>query len=342
MERAEKILQIGDITVTNGVLLAPMEDVTNLPFRLLCREMGADIVYTEFASSEGLVRSATKSLHKIQVDERERPVGIQIFGGDPETMRRAAQIAAAANPDFIDINCGCWVKNVVRRNAGAALLRDVPRMIALVKAVVESVPLPVTVKTRLGWDRNSIRIVEIAQRLEDIGVAALAVHCRTRDMGHQGEPMWEWIDRIKEKVTMPVILNGGITSWDKAAAAMWGTQCNAIMIGKAAIGNPFIFRQIKAYFRTGTPPAPPSIAERIAVCQRHLQLHLEHYGHDRGIRSFRKYYSGYFKGVHRAAQLRQQLVLAESYDEVCAILAHYAEAVSRLPSNSADKFACEV
>ncbi len=320
-----KVLQFGTIQIPNAVLLAPMEDVTNLPFRLICKAMGADIVYTEFASSDGLVRNAAKTLQKIRIDERERPVGIQIFGGDPETMRQAARIAEQFEPDFIDINCGCWVKNVVRRNAGAALLRDIPRMLRLVKTVIDSVRLPVTVKTRLGWDRHSIRIVEVAQQLEDIGVAALAIHCRTRDMGHQGTPLWEWIDCVKEKVSMPVILNGGITSWQTAAEAFWNTQCDAIMIGKAAIGNPFIFREVKHYLQTGQPPTPPSLEERIAVCLQHLELTLEFYGTERGIRIFRKYYSGYFKGLPRSAQLRQQLVTAASYEEVRTLLEHYLE-----------------
>ncbi|MCS7302661.1 MAG: tRNA-dihydrouridine synthase family protein, partial [Candidatus Kapabacteria bacterium] len=244
-------MKIGHLDIEQGVLLAPMEDVTDSPFRRICRRYGADIVYTEFISSDGLVRNAPRSFQKLHITADEHPIAIQIFGGDIPTMVEAARIAADSNPDFLDINCGCWVKNVVARNAGAALLKDPPRMAAMARAIVQTVSLPVTVKTRLGWDRSSIVICDVARMLEDAGIAALAIHCRTRDMGHSGSADWSWIPRVKEVVSIPVILNGDVTSARDVVRAFRETGCDAVMIGRAAIGNPFIFRQAKTLLRTG-------------------------------------------------------------------------------------------
>ena len=257
-------MKIGHIEVEQGILLAPMEDVTDPPFRRICHRLGADIVYTEFISSEGLVRDARRSMQKLKIYEDERPVAIQIFGGREEAMAESARIAEEANPDFIDINCGCWVKDVVKRNAGAGLLRDIPMMRSIIKSVVDATDLPVTVKTRLGWDRKSIRVVEVAQMVEDVGAAAFALHCRTRDQGHEGLVSLEYIPEIKKAVSIPVILNGDVKSPEDVKRA-FDIGADAVMIGRAAIGNPWIFRDSHEYLRTGVLPEPPTIDERIAV-----------------------------------------------------------------------------
>lgn len=236
-------LTIGKVSVKNGILLAPMEDVTDMPFRVICKRMGADIVYTEFISSDGLIRDARRSLEKLELSPEEHPVAIQIFGGELDTMKAAAKKAESSSPDFIDINCGCWVRNVVARNAGAALLKDPPAMAAMTKALVDTVGLPVTVKTRLGWDKQSIVIEDVAKRLEDAGASAITVHCRTRDMGHSGDADWHWIPKVKRAVSIPVILNGDIVHAQEALRAFKETGCDAVMIGRAAVGNPFIFRK---------------------------------------------------------------------------------------------------
>ena len=286
-----------------------MEDVTDPPFRRVCHRLGADIVYTEFISSEGLVRDARKSTQKLTIYEDERPVSIQIFGSREEAMAESAQIAEAANPDFIDINCGCWVKDVVKRNAGAGLLRDLPLMRQVIKSVVDNTSLPVTVKTRLGWDRNSIRIVEVAKMVEDVGAVALALHCRTRDQGHEGLVSWEYIPEIKKAVSIPVILNGDVkTPQDVKRAFDIGSD--AVMIGRAAIGNPWIFRDSHTYLETGELPEPPSVDERISVALEHLRNNLHYKGEKYGILEFRKFWGGYLKGLPLASHVRRDLVVA--------------------------------
>lgn len=312
-------MRIGQVTVDNGVLLAPMEDVTDLPFRLICRRYGADIVYTEFISSDGLVRDARRSLEKLRLAEEERPVAIQIFGGDVDTMVGAAQRAEESKPDFLDINYGCWVKNVVVRNAGAALLKDPAQMESLTRSIVNNVGLPVTVKTRLGWSKDNIVILEVAQRLQDAGAAALTVHCRTRDMGHDGEADWSWIPRIKEVVSIPVIVNGDIRSGADAHRAFQTTGADAVMIGRAAIGNPFIFTEAKQ----GTYTA--SARERITVCLEHLKLELAYKPQQRAIHEFRKHYSGYLKGLPNNSLARQDVVRMNEYEPIEDRLMHFAD-----------------
>ena len=301
-------LQIGKVSVQNGVLLAPMEDVTDLPFRVICKRLGADIVYTEFISSEGLIRDAKRSMQKLTLSDEEHPVSIQIFGGDIETMRHAARKAEESAPDFIDINCGCWVKNVVVRNAGAALLTDPPQMAKMTKALVDEVALPVTVKTRLGWSKDNIIILEVAKRLEDAGAAALTVHCRTRDMGHGGDADWSWIPKIREAVSIPVILNGDVETPEDVEKAFMMTGCNAVMIGRAAIGNPFIFRRSKYRIEHGFDAPEPSAEERVNVCIEHLRECVRDKGNERrAVIEFRKFYAGYLRGMWNATSVKQQL-----------------------------------
>lgn len=320
-------MNIGPIHINRGLLLAPMEDVTDPPFRRICRRMGADIVYTEFISSEGLVRDARRSFQKLTVYEDERPVAIQIFGGRPEAMGDSARIAEEAGPDFIDINCGCWVKDVVARSAGAALLRDLPMMRNIVDAVVRGTSLPVTVKTRLGWDRNSIVITDVARMLEDVGVAALAIHCRTRDQGHEGEASWEWITRVKEVVSIPVILNGDVKTPQDVLRA-FDTGADAVMIGRAAIGNPWIFREAAHSMKSGQMLPPPTLDERIATALDHLAMSIEYKGYRYGIIEFRKYWGGYLHGLPLASAARRELVVINEFDEIVLRLDRYREEVA--------------
>jgi tRNA-dihydrouridine synthase B len=317
-------MKIGNIEIKQGILLAPMEDVTNMPFRLICKRLGADIVYTEFISSEGLIRDAIKSRRKLVLAEEERPVGIQIFGGNMDVMVEAAQIAEESNPDLIDINCGCWVKNVVARNAGAALLRDLPQMEKIASAVVNAVKLPVTLKTRLGWDTSSIRIVEVAQMLEATGIQALAVHCRTRAQGHDGAADWTWIPRIKEKVSIPIITNGDIKTPQEVKFVFDTTGCDAVMIGRGAIYNPWIFLHSKHYLQTGELLPEPSIEERIALCIEHLTMEVEFKGETRAVIEFRKHYSGYLRGVPNIAKLRAELMPFVTLPDVVEKLQQFA------------------
>jgi tRNA-dihydrouridine synthase B len=318
-------LKIGNIEVTNPVLLAPMEDVTDLPFRLICRKLGADIVYSEFIASEGIIRDAKRSRQKMLIDDRERPVALQIFGSNIDAMVKSAQIIEEIGVDFIDINYGCWVKNVVRNNAGAALLKEPDKMVAMTKAVVDSVSVPVTVKTRLGWDKSSIIIVDLAKRLEDIGIAALAIHCRTRIEAIKGEADWSWIEKIKSNISIPVILNGDVKNHKDVKRAFEETGCDAVMIGRAAIGYPFIFREAKYYLETGNELPLPDINERIEICLEHLRNEIEFKGINRGLIEFRKNYSGYLKGLPDSHPIRQQLVQTQSYDEIVEILYNYKE-----------------
>jgi nifR3 family TIM-barrel protein len=283
-----------------------MEDVSDIAFRLICRELGADVVYTEFASSEGLVRDAEKTWNKIRVCDTERPVAVQIFGGVEASMEAAAARAEEAGPDFIDINCGCWVKKVAMREMGAGLLRDLGRFEAVVRAVMRGTRLPVTVKTRLGWDGASINILDVARMLEDCGVAALAVHCRTRDMGHKGQADWRWLERLKHTVSIPIIGNGDLTT-PEDVRRMFETGCDGAMVGRGAIHNPWLFAQTKHYLATGELLPAPGIEERIALCRKHLTLAVEHKGERRGVVDFRRHLNTYLKGMPNVARLRAEL-----------------------------------
>ena len=293
-----------------------MEDVSDLPFRLICKRLGADIVYTEFVSSEGLIRDSVKARRKMEFSDEERPFGIQIYGGEPGSMESAAVMAEELHPDLIDINCGCWVRNVVGSGAGAGLLRDMPKMEQVVSSVIKAVRLPVTVKTRLGWDQETIRIVDVARMLEQIGVAALTIHCRTRSQGHSGSPDFSWIPKVKQAVTIPVIVNGSLNTPQGIKQVFDESGCDGVMVARAAIENPWIFCQTKEYLRTGLVPSPPTVHERIDLLLNHLSLSVEHKGEHMGTIEFRKHYSGYLKGLPNSSRVRQHLM---AYSEVAPI-----------------------
>lgn len=313
-------MNIGNLTFDEvPLILAPLEDITDLPFRLLCKQYGADLMYTEFISSEGLIRDAYKSVVKLEFKEEERPVGIQIFGHDTNSMIRATEIAVQANPDLIDINFGCPVRKVTNKGAGAAMLRDVPKMIEITRAVVSATKLPVTVKTRLGWDENNKNIVEVAERLQDTGIAALSIHGRTRAQLYGGRADWTLIGEVKNNphIHIPIIGNGDITSPEVAFEMKNRYGVDGLMIGRAAIGYPWIFREIREYFREGTIPDPPGINERIDVCKQHLIYSVEYKGERRGMFEMRKHYSNYFKGLKNFKPFKIKLMQEE---EACKLL----------------------
>jgi tRNA-dihydrouridine synthase B len=306
------------------VLLAPMEDVTDVSFRVIARELGADAVYTEFISSEAIIRAAAKSMRKMVMLEAERPVAIQIFGGDPGVMREAAQVSESAGPDFLDINCGCWVKNVAGKGAGAGLLKDPTRMEAMVRATVDAVKIPVTVKTRLGWDRESINILNIAPMLEQAGAKALTIHCRTRDQGHSGQADWSWIPKIKKTISIPLFLNGDVRTPEDALRAFEETGCDGVMVARAAIANPFIFKQIKDYLNTGRYDEP-TFEERVMICKRHLSHSTQVKGERKAIFEFRKHYTGYLKGLPGIAKVRAELMQQLTLESAIEVLDRFLE-----------------
>ncbi|HUI30099.1 MAG TPA: tRNA dihydrouridine synthase DusB [Candidatus Acidoferrales bacterium] len=318
-------IRFGSHELEKPIALAPMEDVTDLGFRLICKEFGADIVYSEFISSDGLIRSARKSLAKLANDEKERPVGIQIFGGDPNVMAEAARIAESAGPDFIDINAGCWVPKVAQRGAGAGLLKDMKQMRAIIHAVRTAVSIPVTLKTRLGWDSNSITIFEVANICAGEGLSALTIHARTRDQHHDGEANWDWIRQVKETAELPIIGNGDIRVPQDAIDMFDYTNCDGVMVARGAVTNPWIFRDIKHLRDHGTLPAEPSFEERAAICLRHLEMEIELKGARRGILEFRKYYHGYFHGIRNGSALRSKLVRVETLPEIEKTIREFSE-----------------
>jgi tRNA-dihydrouridine synthase B len=318
-------MKIGNIHIENGVLLAPMEDVTDIPFRLICKRLGADILYTEFINSEGLIRLNERTHKKMMFLEEERPIAIQIYGGEIPSMEGAAKLAESLQPDFIDINCGCWVKNVALRGAGAGLLRDLPKMEKIAQTVVNATRLPVTLKTRLGWDLESVRILEVAKMCEDSGIQALTVHCRTRKQGHRGEVDWSWIKRLKDTVSIPIIANGDITRPEHAKYLFAEMGADAVMIGRGAIENPWIFGEIKEYLATGIIPEPATPVQRIQLCIHHLRLAAEYKGDRKGVIEMRKHYSGYLRGMKNAAKVRAELMQWSDLDPVVERLHGYIE-----------------
>lgn len=316
-------VKIGNIDLgAFPLLLAPMEDVSDPPFRFVCKQNGADMMYTEFISSEGLIRDAAKSRQKLDVFEYERPIGIQIFGSDIEHMREATEIASQANPDLIDINYGCPVKNVACRGAGASLLQDIDKMVKMTEAVVKATHLPVTVKTRLGWDDNTKNVYEVAERLQDVGIQALTIHGRTRAQLYKGHADWTLIREIKRnpRINIPIFGNGDIDSPEKAANWRLEYEVDGIMIGRAAIGYPWIFREVKHFFETGEHLAGPTIEERINVCRTHLNKSVEWKGLKTGIFEMRRHYANYFKGLPDFKPYRMRLVSEENINEIFYIL----------------------
>jgi nifR3 family TIM-barrel protein len=323
--------KIADIELGNfPLLLAPMEDVSDPPFRALCKENGADVVYTEFISSEGLIRDAAKSVIKLDIYEKERPVGIQIFGAKLDSMLKAVDIVERSNPDIIDINFGCPVKKVVSKGAGAGILKDICLMESLTKAIVERTSLPVTVKTRLGWDHNSIKIIEVAERLQDIGCKAIAIHGRTRAQMYKGDADWSYIEKVKNNPRMhiPVFANGDINTPEKAMFIRDSLGLDGAMIGRASIGNPWFFDEIKHYFKTGEQRPEVSIKQRAAVAKRHLEMAVAWKGERLGVYETRRHYSNYFKAIENFKPYRQSLVTAEESKEVFNILDSIAQKFS--------------
>jgi len=309
------------------LLLAPMEDVSDPPFRRLCNMHGADMLYSEFISSEGLIRDAIKSRQKLDIFDYERPVGIQIFGGDEEAMALSAKIVATVRPDLVDINFGCPVKKVVSKGAGAGVLKDIDLMVRLTKAVVRSTDLPVTVKTRLGWDESSINIEEVAERLQDVGISALTIHARTRSQMYKGHSDWSYIAKVKNNPRMhiPIFGNGDIDSPEKALEYRNTYGIDGIMIGRAAIGYPWIFNEIKHYFATGELLPSPTIADRVEAAKNHLLWSVEWKGERQGVVEMRRHYANYFKGIPNFKEHRHKLVTLDASQEVVKALDNVLE-----------------
>lgn len=329
------MVKIGPVSLGDfPLLLAPMEDVSDPPFRAVCKAGGADLMYTEFISSEGLIRDAAKSRQKLDIFEYERPIGIQLFGGDIGNMVGSAEIATAANPDLIDINYGCPVKAVACRGAGAALLQDIPKMVHMTEAIVKCTHLPVTVKTRLGWDEKSKNVTEVAERLQDIGVKALTVHGRTRVQMYKGSADWTLIAEIKNnpRIKIPIFGNGDVDSPQKALDYKNKYGVDGIMIGRASIGTPWVFNEIKHYFNTGELLPAPDVKERVRVCREHLNFSIRWKGDRLGVFEMRRHYANYFKGLHDFKLYRSRLVEADTDKEVHAILDEVREVYTSQPA----------
>ncbi len=327
------MVKIGDIELGDfPLLLAPMEDVSDPPFRMLCKEQGADVVYTEFISSEGLIRDAAKSVQKLDIYEKERPVGIQIFGAELESMLQAIDIVEKTKPDIIDINFGCPVKKVVCKNAGAGILRDIPLMVKLTEAMVKQTQLPVTVKTRLGWDSDSIKIVEVAERLQDVGIQAIAIHGRTRVQMYKGAADWKPIAAVKNNPRMhiPVFGNGDVNTPEKALEMKNDYGLDGAMIGRASIGNPWFFAEVKHFFKTRKHLPLPTIQQRVAAARCHLQMAIDWKGEKLGVLETRRHYTNYFKGIPNIKEYRSKMVTTDDaqgvfrvFDEVFEKFADY-------------------
>jgi len=325
------MFEIDKIKIKNALLLAPMEDVTGIGFRKLCKEMGADVVFTEFVNSDGLIRNNKKTAKKMTITEEERPVGIQIYGADIDAMVEAAKISESMNPDIIDINAGCWVRKVVKRGAGSGLLKDPDYMEKMVEAIVNAVDKPVTVKTRLGWDSDSIIICDVAKRLENVGARALTIHCRTSRQGHSGEVDWSFIPKIKEKVNIPVVVNGGVFTAKDTKRAFDETGADGVMIARGAIQHPWIFREAKHLIETGSQLPELSVEERIETVLRHLQYEIDYKDEERqAVIPFRKYYTGYLKGLHHSSQIRQQLMTYQEYAPIEDLLLNYLNELNKM------------
>ena len=332
-QKIKGLVKIGNIELEEfPLLLAPMEDVSDPPFRALCKEQGADVVYTEFVSSEGLIRNAAKSVMKLDIYEKERPVGIQIFGANMESMLQTIDIVERSNPDIIDINFGCPVKKVVSKGAGAGILKDICLMEKLTAEMVKRTNLPVTVKTRLGWDHDSIKIVEVAERLQDVGIKSIAIHGRTRAQMYKGNADWKPIAAVKNNPRMhiPVFGNGDVNTPERAVEMRDKYGLDGAMIGRATIGNPWFFKQVKHYFKTGEHLAPISLQERVDAARRHLQMSIDWKGEKLGVFETRRHYTNYFKGIPNFKQYRMKMVTSDdakdvfaAFDEVEELFADY-------------------
>jgi tRNA-dihydrouridine synthase B len=317
------LVKIGDIEVGEfPLLLAPMEDVSDPPFRKVCKENGADVMYTEFISSEGLIRDAVKSVQKLDIYGFERPIGIQIFGNNIESMKEATEITAQSNPDIIDINYGCPVKKVACKGSGAGILQDIPKMVRMTAEIVKSTSIPVTVKTRLGWDEDTKYIVEVAERLQDVGIKAISIHGRTRKQMYKGEADWSLIREVKNnsRMTIPVFGNGDVDTPEKAKIMRDDYGLDGAMIGRASIGNPWFFNEVKHFLKTGKHLAPPTMDDRVKVCLQHLKHSIEWKGPILGIVETRRHYTNYFKGIHGVKSYRAELVTADTFEEIEDVL----------------------
>ncbi len=313
------MVKIGNIELGDfPLLLAPMEDVSDPPFRALCKQHGADLMYTEFISSEGLIRDAYKSVQKLDIYDYERPIGIQVFGNDIDNMVEAVNRIEAANPDLIDINFGCPVKKVVCKGGGAAILKDIPKMVRLTQTLVNATNLPVTVKTRLGWDHDSRFIVEVAERLQDVGIKAISIHGRTRTQMYKGSADWTLIGDVKNnpRMNIPVFGNGDIDSPHKAIEMKNRYGVDGVMIGRASIGYPWIFNEIKHLLSRGELPNVPTIVDRIEAARQHLKHSVEWKGDGLGVLEMRRHYANYFKGIPHFKPFRMRLVTTDTIEEV--------------------------
>ena len=327
------MVKIGDIQLPDfPLLLAPMEDVSDPPFRALCKEQGADVVYTEFISSEGLIRDAAKSVMKLDIYEKERPVGIQIFGAELDSTLQTVDIVEKSNPDIIDINFGCPVKKLVCKGAGAGILKDIDLMVKLTEEMVKRTHLPITVKTRLGWDHDSIRIVEVAERLQDVGCKAISIHGRTRSQMYKGDADWKPIAEVKnnQRMYIPVFGNGDVDSPERAMEMRDVYGLDGCMIGRASIGNPWFFKQVKHFFKTGEHLAPVSLEERVDAARRHLQMSIDWKGEKLGVFETRRHYTNYFKGIPNFKEYRMKMVTSDdsvdvfaAFDEVLEVFSGY-------------------
>ncbi len=328
------MVKIGDIELPDfPLLLAPMEDVSDPPFRTLCKENGADVVFTEFISSEGLIRDAAKSTMKLDIYETERPVGIQIFGANMESMLQSVEIVERTKPDMIDINFGCPVKKVVSKGAGAGILKDIDLMVQLSAAMVKHTNLPITVKTRLGWDHDSIKIVEVAERLQDVGIKAISIHGRTRAQMYKGDADWAPIAQVKNNPRMhiPVFGNGNVNTPERAAIMRDKYGLDGAMIGRASIGYPWFFREVKHYFKTGEHLAPPTMKERVDVARRHLEMAISWKGEKLGVFETRRHYTNYFKGIPNFKEYRMKMVTS---DDAASVFDAFEEVLQEFPDYS--------